>query len=138
MPKKYAQCKRAAATGIASHRVCAKILELVVGRSTTTNSLDWDGILVTKEPLHQRALPGLLDFRPISSARTLSIAWSPLIEHTSDQVDLPALQFLRGAIGNFPVHPHRECLDVLLALRERSEFRHTSSCMFAPDSVITR
>src|SRR6266496_3011695 len=48
MPKKYAQCRRAAATGIASQRVCAKILELVLGRSTTTHSLDWYGIVVRK------------------------------------------------------------------------------------------
>src|SRR6266496_4802234 len=48
MPKKYAQCRRAAATGIASQRVCAKILELVLGRSTTTDSFDWGGIVVRK------------------------------------------------------------------------------------------
>src|SRR5207244_7583887 len=57
MPKKQVQWRRAAATGIASHRVCAKILELVVGRSTTTNSLDWDGILVTKEPYTKERCP---------------------------------------------------------------------------------
>jgi len=36
---------RAAATGIASQRVCAKTREFVLGRSTFTNSLDERGIL---------------------------------------------------------------------------------------------
>ena len=34
------QCKRAATTEIASKRVCAKILELVLRRSTTAKSVD--------------------------------------------------------------------------------------------------
>src|SRR5438876_10164464 len=57
MPKKQVQWRRAAATGIASCRVWAKILEFVVGRSITTNSLDWDGILVTKESYIQERCP---------------------------------------------------------------------------------
>ena len=61
-----------------------------------------------------------------------------LIEHARGQIDLTALQFLRRAVGDFPVNPNGEGFDVLLALRERSEFRHTSGCMFAPDGIIAR
>src|SRR5207249_7541612 len=57
MPKKYAQWRRPAAAGIASQRVCAKILESVVGRSTTMNSLDGDGIVVRKLSYIQERCP---------------------------------------------------------------------------------
>ena len=57
MPKKQVQWRRAAATGIASCRVWAKILEFVVGRSITMNSLDWDGIVVRKLSYIQEGCP---------------------------------------------------------------------------------
>src|SRR5215211_740008 len=59
-----------------------------------------------------------------------------LIEHARGQIDFTALQFLRCAVGDFPINPNRERFDVLLALCKRSELRYTSGCMFAPDRVI--
>src|SRR4029453_8697932 len=41
------QCRRPAATGIMSQRVCAKILEFVFGRSIATKSLEEVGIVFT-------------------------------------------------------------------------------------------
>src|SRR5439155_16862793 len=78
----------------------------------------------------QQSIAGFNRARETASPR------SSLIEHAGDQVDLAALQFLRGAVGDFPIHPHGECFDVLLALRERDEFAYTSSCMFTPDRII--
>src|SRR5215211_8156705 len=67
---------------------------------------------------------------------SLHTARSFLVEHARGQIDLAALQFLRRAVGDFPINPHRERFDVLLALCERSELRYASGCMFAPDRVI--
>src|SRR5260370_35591959 len=39
------QCRKPAAMGMTSHRVCAKILEFVLGRSIATNSLEEIGIV---------------------------------------------------------------------------------------------
>ena len=39
------QCRTPAATGMMSQRVCAKILEVVFGRSIATNSLEEVGIV---------------------------------------------------------------------------------------------
>src|SRR5207248_2848576 len=72
------------------------------------------------------------------SARTLSIAWSRLIEHTSDQIDLPVLQFLRRAVRSFSFYPNGDPFNVGLALRKCRDFTYPAGCPFVPDGVIAR
>ena len=68
---------------------------------------------------------------------TVWIALS-LGENVGREVDLSILQFLRRAIGNFPIHPQGESLDLTPALRELTESFYPTGRRFAPDRIITR